>query len=75
MKNLVLLISIFLVNGPVQAAMTCSDRIQVCDRYCIRSMNDSPGCHSKCKEIRQECLSTGCWESKITAKQCGIGRS
>ena len=61
------------IFGPA-SAITCSERLQVCHRYCIKSMADKPACHDKCQEIQGQCLSTGCWESKITARQCGIVR-
>ena len=61
------------ICGPA-SAITCSERLQVCHRYCIKSMADKPACHDKCQEIQGQCLSTGCWESKITARQCGIVR-
>jgi hypothetical protein len=61
------------VGGPAQA-MTCSERLQVCHGYCAKSRGDSPGCHSKCGQLQQECIGSGCWESKVVAKQCGFAR-
>jgi hypothetical protein len=55
-------------------AMTCSERLQVCHGYCVKSMGDSPGCHAKCRQFHQECMASGCWESKVVAKQCGFAR-
>src|SRR5579863_6523984 len=53
-------------------AMTCSERLQVCQGYCAKSMGDTPGCHAKCRQFHQECMASGCWESKVVAKQCGF---
>ncbi len=55
-------------------AMTCSERLQVCHGYCAKSMGDTPGCHAKCRQFSQECMASGCWESKVVAKQCGFTR-
>jgi hypothetical protein len=61
------------LSGSAQA-MTCSERLQVCHGYCVKSMGDSPGCHAKCRQIHQECMASGCWESKVVAKQCSFTR-
>ncbi len=55
-------------------AISCSERLQVCQGYCAKSMGDTPGCHAKCRQFRQECIVSGCWESKVVAKQCGFAR-
>jgi hypothetical protein len=68
--------AIILLAQPQAAdAKTCSERLEVCHGYCAKSMHDSPLCHVKCQEFHQACLSSGCWESKVVAKQCGFGRS
>lgn len=54
-------------------AMTCTDREQVCFAYCDKN-NPGPKCKPVCRELLSKCMSTGCWESKITAKRCGIDR-
>ena len=59
--------------GPVQAK-TCSERLQVCYGYCAKSMGDSPRCHDKCRQYHQECMASGCWESKVVARECGFAR-
>ncbi|MFY9969820.1 MAG: hypothetical protein WBQ45_19960 [Roseiarcus sp.] len=59
--------------GPVQAK-TCSERLQVCYGYCAKSMGDSPRCHDKCRQYHQECMESGCWESKVVARECGFAR-
>jgi hypothetical protein len=62
------------VNRAFAAAegKTCSDRLRVCQGYFAKSRGDSPACHAECVELRQERLSSGCWESKIVAKECGF---
>jgi hypothetical protein len=59
--------------GPAEAK-SCSDRLKTCQGYCAKSSGGSPACLAKCGEYRQECLSSGCWESKIVAKECGFAR-
>jgi hypothetical protein len=53
-------------------AITCSDRQQVCFRYCEKSYANAPRCRATCGQLLNICMSTGCWESKVTARQCGI---
>ena len=53
-------------------AMTCTDRQQVCFRYCEKNYADAPRCRTACGQLLSNCMSTGCWESKVTARQCGI---
>lgn len=64
---------ILAAGGPAQAK-TCSERLQVCDGYCVKSMGDTPPCHAKCRQFHQECMENGCWESRVVAKQCGFAR-
>jgi hypothetical protein len=61
------------LTGPAEAK-SCSERMQVCRGYCAKSLSNSPACLAKCGEFRQECLSSGCWESRIVAKECGFNR-
>ncbi len=61
------------LGGSVQAK-TCSERLQVCDGYCVKSMAGSPACRAKCRQFHQECTASGCWESRVVAKQCGFVR-
>jgi hypothetical protein len=66
----------FLINvatSTATRAMTCTDREQVCFAYCDKN-NPGPRCKPVCQELLSKCMSTGCWESKITAKRCGIDR-
>ena len=53
-------------------AITCSDRQQVCFRYCEKNYANAPRCRAVCAQLLSTCMSTGCWESKVTARQCGI---
>jgi len=53
-------------------AITCSDRQQVCFRYCEKNYANVPRCRAACGHLLNTCMSTGCWESKVTARQCGI---
>jgi hypothetical protein len=55
-------------------AITCSDRKQVCLAYCEKHYKSSPKCRDVCGELLNTCMATGCWESKITAKRCGISK-
>ncbi len=55
-------------------AKTCSERLKVCHRFCIKSESGSPGCVAKCGEYLQTCLASGCWESKYVDKECGLTR-
>jgi len=31
--------------------MTCSERLQVCHGYCVKSMGDTPGWHAKSRQF------------------------
>jgi hypothetical protein len=55
-------------------AITCTDRKQVCFAYCEKNHHNAPKCRSVCEGLLNNCMSTGCWESKITAKRCGISK-
>ena len=52
---------------PPAAAISCSEREQVCFGYCTKN-EPGPGCERVCRQIEASCLSTGCWESKIVTK-------
>ncbi|HLY44939.1 MAG TPA: hypothetical protein VKQ73_05125 [Stellaceae bacterium] len=56
------------------AADTCSARHRVCDAYCEKNYANSPHCLAVCRNQTAVCLSTGCWESRVTAKRCGFDR-
>jgi hypothetical protein len=53
-------------------AMTCTDRQKVCFAYCEKNYANAPRCRAVCEQLLNTCMSTGCWESKVTARQCGI---
>ena len=55
-------------------AKTCSDRLTVCQKFCIRSESGSPACMAACSGYLQACLASGCWESKYFEKDCGFTR-
>jgi hypothetical protein len=59
--------------GPAEAK-TCSERLKVCQKFCVRSEGGSPACMSVCGGYLQACLSSGCWESKYVDKDCGFTR-
>ena len=59
--------------GPAHAK-SCSERIEVCKRFCAKSEGASPGCLAACAGYREQCLASGCWESKYVAKECGFTR-
>ena len=61
--------------APGALAGSCSERQQVCLAYCAKTYNNAPKCLRACNNYMGECIATGCWESKITAKQCGFTRS
>jgi len=69
----VLLAILITMTTATTRAMTCTDREQVCFAYCDKH-NPGPRCKPVCRELLSNCMSTGCWESKITAKRCGIDR-
>jgi hypothetical protein len=55
-------------------AITCSDRRQVCFAYCEKNHHNAPRCRAVCEQLLAECMSSGCWNSKITARRCGISK-
>ena len=69
---LVLLVITFATTPAL--ATTCSERRQVCLAYCEKNHHNVPKCVGVCDALLNTCISTGCWESKITAKRCGISR-
>jgi hypothetical protein len=55
-------------------AITCTDRQQVCFRYCEKNYANVARCKATCAQLLSNCMSTGCWESKVTTRQCGISK-
>jgi hypothetical protein len=51
---------------------TCTNRQDVCFAYCERNYQNAPKCQETCRQLLAECLSNGCWDSRITAKRCGL---
>ena len=70
----VCLITALLAAPTTSFANSCSERQQVCLGYCAKSYNNAPRCLTACSNYMNECISTGCWESKIVSKQCGFTR-
>jgi hypothetical protein len=64
---------ILTASGPAFAA-TCTERQKVCYAYCEKTYNNAPKCTDACKDYFSQCMSTGCWESKVTAKRCGFDK-
>jgi hypothetical protein len=53
---------------------TCTNRREVCFAYCEKNYDNAPRCIDTCRRLHSECMSNGCWDSKITAKRCGLTR-
>ena len=76
-------ILIMLLGAPILLAATpafaknCTERQQVCFRYCDRSYQQKghEACRAACGNYLSICQSTGCWETKVTAKECGFAKS
>ena len=69
------LIAVFTISTsmPTLAApLTCTNRQQVCFAYCAKQYHNAPRCLSTCRDLLSQCMSNGCWDSKVTIKQCGI---
>ena len=58
----------------VAATQSCTDRQQVCFAYCEKSYNNAESCRRACGDYLRECMSTGCWESRVAAKRCGFSK-
>jgi hypothetical protein len=68
------ILCLFPATAPTFAAQTCTERQQVCFAYCEKTYNNAPKCTEACKNYLATCLSTGCWESRVTAKRCGFSK-
>lgn len=55
-------------------ADSCTERQRVCFAYCQKAESNTPQCPAACRGYLTECLSTGCWESRVSAKRCGFDR-
>ncbi len=60
------------LTGSAQAK-TCSERLQVCHGYCVKAMGDRPAGTPSVATII-EFMASGCWESKVVARECCFGR-
>jgi len=69
-----LLVAVFAGVAVPAFAITCTDRQKVCFAYCAKNYNNAPPCRATCGRLLSECMSTGCWASKVTEKQCGIAK-
>jgi len=63
-----------IAGAPPTYAESCSGRLHVCHAYCEKTYNNAPRCLGTCQGLFEGCKSTGCWESRITAKRCGFSR-
>jgi hypothetical protein len=68
------LIVLSLIAAPAARAEnnTCTNRQDVCFAYCERNYQNAPRCLTACRQLLAGCLSNGCWDSRITAKRCGL---
>jgi hypothetical protein len=67
------LIIMLMTTGAANSfAKSCSDRKQVCFGYCEKSNKNLTKCKAVCENFMNTCMSTGCWESNVVAKQCGF---
>jgi hypothetical protein len=71
--GLSLAVVISIAAGPA-SAITCTDRQGVCFAYCEKNYHNAPNCRAVCGQLLATCMSTGCWESRVTAKRCGIDK-
>jgi hypothetical protein len=66
---------LFVVNSSMAAgAMSCSERHQVCLKYCADQYAKYPGCTVNCGEAPPKCLANGCWVTP-QANKCGYSKS
>jgi hypothetical protein len=55
-------------------AKTCTERLSVCQKFCVGSESGSPVCMAACGGYLQSCLASGCWESRYVEKERGFTR-
>ena len=55
-------------------AGSCSGGLKVCNAYCQKNYDGHFRCLQACQGHFQDCMSTGCWESRVTARRCGFAR-
>jgi hypothetical protein len=56
---------------PASGAPTCTDRAKACHHYCDEK-SSSEQCDPACDGMLSSCLGTGCWDSPVTGKKCGV---
>jgi hypothetical protein len=57
---------------PASAAPTCSEREKTCHHYCDEKMAASTQCDPACDGFFTSCMETGCWDSPVVGKKCGL---
>jgi hypothetical protein len=72
--GLSLAVAILIAVASPASAITCTDRQGVCFAYCEKNYHNAPNCRAVCGQLLATCMSTGCWESRVTAKRCGIDK-
>lgn len=72
--GLSLAVAILIAAAGPASAITCTDRQGVCFAYCEKNYHNAPNCRAVCGQLLATCMSTGCWESQVTAKRCGIDK-
>ncbi len=61
-----------IVSTPLLAASaSCSGRRDACVQRCGET---GWRCQTVCKSAHSDCMSTGCWDTSLSPKQCGLAR-
>jgi hypothetical protein len=70
------MIALFGIFGSIvdANAMSCSQRHQVCLKYCVDQYAKYPGCTANCGEALPRCMSNGCWVTP-RANKCGYSKN
>ncbi len=55
-------------------AMSCSQRHQVCLKYCADQYAKFPGCTVNCADALPKCMANGCWVTP-QANKCGYSKN
>lgn len=74
----ILLLATLIVSAATPVfAKNCTDRQRVCLLYCDKSYQQKghEACRAACGNFMSVCQSTGCWESRVTAKECGFSKN
>jgi hypothetical protein len=71
MSLAVAVFSISLTATPTLAARgSCSEWREECELDC----GLSGSCNQSCREAHKACMSTGCWDTPMSEKVCGVSR-